>query len=188
MNEQRSERWISTRKKWNRWIIQGELPWNRVSRGPPAEETEVEDRSSDREAKRARVGPVQGLSGGNTISKCRRDVDKILRSLLCHECDPVWLDFKSGLSGSLLKKWCVKRTYSESTALPNLPAASSDSGVNRAHEKSSGNDDEEQPRIRARISNLITGLHGVDTAEHDEICNGDEILDEWMSSWYPETR
>ena len=24
-----SERWISTRK-WNRWIMQGELPWNRV--------------------------------------------------------------------------------------------------------------------------------------------------------------
>ena len=55
-------------------------------------------------------------------------------------------------------------------------------GLKRAHEKSSANDDEEQP-----ISTLIAGLHGVDAAEDDEICNGDEVPDEWLSSWYPET-
>ena len=27
----------------------------------------------------------------------------------------------------------------------------------------------------------------MDTAEDDEICNGDGIPDEWLSSWYPET-
>ena len=47
--------------------------------------------------------------------------------------------------------------------------------------------DEEQPGTRARISNLLAGLHGVDAAEDDEICNGDEDPDEWLSSWYPET-
>ena len=69
----------------------------------------------------------------------------------------------------------MKRTYSESTALPNLRAVSSGSGLERAHEKSSANDDEEQPGTRARISTFIAGLHGVDTAADDEICNGDEV-------------
>ena len=59
--------------------------------------------------------------------------------------------------------------------------------MKRAHEKSTANDDEEQPRTRARVSNSIAGLHGVDAAEDDEICNGDGVPDEWMSSWYPET-
>ena len=30
-------------------------------------------------------------------------------------------------------------------------------------------------------------LHGVDVAEEDEIFSGDEVPDEWLSSWYPET-
>ena len=81
----------------------------------------------------------------------------------------------------------MKRTYSESTALPNLPGVTSGSGLKRAHEKSSANDGEEQHGTRARISTLIAGLHGVDTAEDDEICSGDEVPDEWLSSWYPET-
>ena len=59
--------------------------------------------------------------------------------------------------------------------------------MKRAHEKSTANDDEEQPRTSARISNLIAGLHGVDAAEDDEICNGDGVPDEWLSSWYRET-
>ena len=59
--------------------------------------------------------------------------------------------------------------------------------MKRAHGESVVNDDEEQPGTRARISNLIAGLHGVDTAEDDEICNGDEVPDEWLSSWYPDT-
>ena len=75
----------------------------------------------------------------------------------------------------------MKRTYSET------PSVSSTSGVKRAHGESIVNDDEEQPGTRARISNLIAGLHGVDGAEDDDICNGNEIPDEWLSSWYPET-
>ena len=59
--------------------------------------------------------------------------------------------------------------------------------MKRAHEKSSANDEDEQPGSRARISNLIAGLHGVDIAEDDEICNGDEVPDAWLDSWYPET-
>ena len=35
---------------------------------------------------------------------------------------------------------------------------------------------------------LIAGLRGVDPAEEDEICNGDEVPDEWLSPWCPETR
>ena len=80
----------------------------------------------------------------------------------------------------------MKRTYSESTALPN-PGVSSGSGVKRAHGESVVNGDEEQPMTRARISNLIAGLRGVDARGDDEICNGDGIPDEWLSSWYPET-
>ena len=64
---------------------------------------------------------------------------------------------------------------------------STGSGLKRAHEKGPANDDEEQPGSRALISTLIAALHGVDAAGDDEICNGDEIPDEWLSSWYPET-
>ena len=81
----------------------------------------------------------------------------------------------------------MKRTYSEGTALPNLPRVTSGSGLKRAHKKSTANDDEEQPGTRARISNLIAGLHGVDAVEDDEICSGDGVNDEWLSSRYPET-
>ena len=81
----------------------------------------------------------------------------------------------------------VKRARIESTAPPNPPVVSSGSGLKRAHEKSTANDDdEEQPGTRARISTLIAGLHGVDAAE-DEICHGDEVPDKWLSSWCLET-
>ena len=69
----------------------------------------------------------------------------------------------------------VKRACSESIARPNPLVVSSGSGWKRAHEKGTANDDEEQPGTRARISTLIAGLHGVDVAEDDEICNGDEV-------------
>ena len=49
-------------------------------------------------------------------------------------------------------------------------------------------DDDEEPWKSARISNLLAGLHGVDAADDDEICNGDGNLYEWLSSWYPETQ
>ena len=84
LKDQSSERWISMRKKWNKWIMQGERHWNRVV--------------SIREAKRAREEPAQDLSGEIPIPR------------------------SSG----------VKRTYSESTALPNLPGITSGSGVKRA--------------------------------------------------------
>ena len=81
----------------------------------------------------------------------------------------------------------MKRACGESTALPNPPVVSSGRGLRRGHEKGTASDDEEQPGTRARIPTLIAGLHGVDAAEDDEICNGDEVHDEWLSSWYPET-
>ena len=49
------------------------------------------------------------------------------------------------------------------------------------------NDDDEQRGTRAQLSALIGGLHGVNAAEDDEICSGDGVNDEWLSSWYPET-
>ena len=70
--------------------------------------------------------------------------------------------------------------------LPNSPSVLSGSGVKRAHGDSMVNDDNEQPGTRARISALITGLHGVIAAEDDEIHSGDGITDEWLSSRYPE--
>ena len=64
----------------------------------------------------------------------------------------------------------VKCACSESIARPNPPGASSGSGLKRGHEKRTANDDEEQPGTRSRISTLIAGLHGVDAAEDDEMC------------------
>ena len=81
----------------------------------------------------------------------------------------------------------VQRTHSESTMLPNSPGVSSGSGVKRAHGDSIVNDDEEKLGTRAWMSALIAGLHGVNPAEDDEICSGDGITDEWLSSRYPET-
>ena len=76
----------------------------------------------------------------------------------------------------------VKRACNEGTARPNPPGASSGSGFKRAHEKGTANDEEEQPGTRAQISTLIAGLHGVDAAERNEMCTGDEVHDEWLSS------
>ena len=59
--------------------------------------------------------------------------------------------------------------------------------MKRAHEKSNAHDGEEQPGTRDRISTLVAGLHGVEAAEDDEIYNGNEVPDEWLTSWYPET-
>ena len=75
----------------------------------------------------------------------------------------------------------VKRTYSESTALPSSPGVSSGSGVKRAHGESIVNDDEEQPGTRDRMSALIAGLYGVNDEEDDEIGSGDGIPDETES-------
>ena len=57
--------------------------------------------------------------------------------------------------------------------------------MKRAHGDSIVNDDEEQPGTRARISALVAGLH-VNAAEDDEICSGEGMNDEWLSSWYSE--
>ena len=78
-------------------------------------------------------------------------------------------------------------TPSSSTSIPISPGASSSSGVKRTHSESIVNDDDEQPGTRARLSALIAGLHGVNAAEDDEICSGDGIIDEWLSSWYSKT-
>ena len=81
----------------------------------------------------------------------------------------------------------VKRTYGESTALPNSPGLSAGSGVKHAHGERIVNDVEEQPGTCAPISNLIAGLHGVDAEAEDEMCSGEGMNDEWLSSWYAET-
>ena len=82
----------------------------------------------------------------------------------------------------------MRRTFSESTVLPNSLGVSSGSGVKRSHDGSFMNDDEEQPVTRARISALIAGLHGVNAAEDGEVSDGDVVAEEWLSSRYPETR
>ena len=60
---------------------------------------------------------------------------------------------------------------------------SSGSGVKRSHDESFMSDEEEQPVIRARISALTAGLHGVNAAEDNEVSNGDAVTEEWLSSW-----
>ena len=82
----------------------------------------------------------------------------------------------------------VGRACSESFCPAESSGCLVGGGLKRAHEKGTANDDEEQPGTCARISTLIAGLHGVDAAEDDELCNGDEVHDEWLTSWYPETR
>ena len=151
---------------------------------PSAVETEVEDRSSVREAKRAQ--PAQDLSDEIPIPSADEtltnpEIPAVPSGVIPSSSIPIRIS--PGASSS-----CgVKRARGESTTLRNPPVVSSGSGLKRAHEKSIANDDEEQPGTRARISNSIAGLHGVDAAEDDEICNGDGVPDEWLSSWYRET-
>ena len=139
---------------------------------PPAEETETEDRSSAREAKRARGEPEQDLLGEIHIPSADTETSSSTSTPI-----PSGASSRSG----------VKRTFSESTALPSSSGASSGSGVKRSHDESFMRDDEEQPVTRARLSALIAGLHGVNAAEDDEVFTGDAVTEGWFSSWYPET-
>ena len=62
LNEQSSERWTSTRKKWNRWIMQGELPWNRVlCQDHQLQKLKLNTIQNVPKAKRAREEPAQDL-------------------------------------------------------------------------------------------------------------------------------
>ena len=157
-----------------------------LCRDQPAVETEVGYHSSVREAKRARQEPAQDLSGEIPILRddetlTNSEILAVPPGVIPSSSIPVRISPGAASSSG------VKRTYSESIALPNLPGVTSSNSVKRAHGESVVTDDEEQPGTRARISNLIAGLHGVDTAEDDEICNGDGSPDKWLSSWYPET-
>ena len=129
--------------------------------GPPTEEQEGE---GARDAKRARGEPEQDLSAELPIPSADGTLTTPEIPVLPSDAIP-----------------------SSSTSIPNSPGVSSGSGLKRAHGESVVNDDGEQPGTRALVSNLIAGLHGVDAAEDDEICNCDGIPDEWLSSWYPET-
>ena len=165
---------------------------------PATARTDDEDRSSVREAKRAREQPAQDLSGEIPIPSADETPAMNPSNSIP---DPVsqGASSSSGVKRPYNENTTMpnlpgvtpdsdaKRACSESTALPNPPVVSTGSGLKRAHEMGPANDDEEQPGSRARISTLIAGLHGVDAAEDDEICNGDEVPDEWLSSWYPET-
>ena len=137
---------------------------------PPAAETEVEDHSSVREAKRARElsGEMPIPSADETMTN--PEISAVASGVIPSISIPVQIS--PGASSSSGVKG-VKRACNESAVSPNPSIVSSGSWLKRAHEKSPANDDEEQPRTRARISTLIAGLDGVDDAEDDEICNGD---------------
>ena len=158
--------------------------------GPPTGDTEIQRSDPEgeyaRDAQRARGETEQDLSGGIPIPSADETLKPPEIPAVPSGSTPsssTSIPISPGASSSS----GVKRTYSESTALPNSPGASSGSGVKRAHGESMVNDDEEQPRARGQISALIAGLHGVNAAEDDETVNGDEIPDDWLSSWYPET-
>ena len=165
--------------------------------------TDVEDRSSVREAKRAREEPAQDLSGEIPIPSADEtltnpEIPLVPSGVIPSTSIPNQFS-RSGVKRPYTESTTMsntpaassdcdaKRACSESTALPNTPVVSMGSGLKRTHEKDPANDDEEQRGSRARISTLIAGLHGVDIADYDEICNGNEVPDEWLDSWSPET-
>ena len=185
LSVQNNERWISTQGKWNELIIQGKPRWNQVSclnhQLKRKKKVKV-----PRDAKRARGEPEQDLSveipiPGADDTLTTPEIPVLPSDAIPSSLAPIPISPGASSSSG------VKRTYSESTALPNSLGVSSGSGVKRTHGESVVNDDEEQPGTRARISNLIAGLHGVDVAEDDEISSGDGVTDEWLSSWYRET-
>ena len=148
---------------------------------PPAEETETEDHSCSREAKRARGEPEQDLSGEIPIPSGDETLNPTELQTTPSSSTSFPVPSRASPSSG------VKRTFSESTESPNFPGVTSGSGVKRSHEESFMNEDEEQPVTRARISALIAGLHGVDVAEDDEVFKGDAVTERWLSSGYPET-
>ena len=173
---------------------------------PELARNDSDDRSNVLEAKRAREEPAQDLSGEIPIPSA----DETLTIPIAVPVDvipPVSSPgqiFQEASSSSGVKRPYTesttmsnsprassgsneKRACSEGTAQPNPPVVSTGSGLKRAHEESPANDEDEQLGSRARISNLIAGLHGVDIAGDDEICNGGEVPNEWLDSWYPET-
>ena len=91
---------------------------------PRAAETEVQDRSSVQEAKRAREEPAQDLSGEIPIPSDDETLTKSGYPSCAMWCDSIQLNSSSS-SG-------VKRKYSESTALPSVPGVTSGSDVKRA--------------------------------------------------------
>ena len=129
--------------------------------GPPTEEKEGE---GARDAKRARGEPEQDLAGEITFPSADDTLTTPEIPVLPSDAIPS-SSTATPISPGASSSSGVKRTYSE----PNSPGVSSGSGV---HCESIFNDDEEQSGTRARLSNLIAGLHGVDAAEDDEICNG----------------
>ena len=121
--------------------------------GPPTGETEIprsdpedEDHSIARDAKRARGEPEQDFSGEILIP--------IADETLTHPEIPAVPSGSTPSSSTSIPispgatSSGVKRTYSESTALPNSSGVSSGSGVKRAHGESIVTDEEEQPSHR----------------------------------------
>ena len=129
LSEQSRAIWISTRKKMNHAMRASVEP--SVVLGPPDVETEVEDRSSVREARRAREEPAQYLSGEIPIPSADEtltnpEIPAVPFGVIPSSLIPVQISPGASSSSG------VKRTYSESTALPNLPGVTSGSGVKRA--------------------------------------------------------
>ena len=123
--------------------------------------------------------PAQDLSGEIPIPSA----DETLTILIPVPADVIPVNSSPGqIFQEASSSSGVKRPYNESTTKPNLPGVMSDSdakrvcsesiaqsnppdvstgsSLKRAHEKSPANDEDEQPGSRARISNLIAGLHG----------------------------
>ena len=103
----------------------------------------VHDHSIARDAKRARGEPEQDFSGEILIP--------IADETLTHPEIPAVPSGSTPSSSTSIPispgatSSGVKRTYSESTALPNSSGVSSGSGVKRAHGESIVTDEEEQP-------------------------------------------
>ena len=98
---------------------------------PPVVETEVKSRSRVREAKRAREEPAQDLTGEIPIPSAdetltNAEILAVPSGVIPSSSIPI--QFSPGASS----RSGVKRSYSESTALPNLPGVTSGSSVKRA--------------------------------------------------------
>ena len=111
LSEQNSERWISTRRKWNEWIIRGESSWNQKL-------------CPDHQLKRRRtkINQVLGRPNGLAESQCR----------ICREKFPI------PSADETLNHPELQTSPSGSTLIPIPSGVSSRSGVKRTFSESTG--------------------------------------------------
>ena len=128
--EQSSERRISSRKMWNKWITQGERHWNRVlCRDHQLQRLKLKTAQVFGRPSGLVKKPAQDLSGDTPIPSADEtltnpEIPAVPSGVIPSSSVPVQTSpGASSISG-------VKRTYSERTTLPNLPGITSGSGVN----------------------------------------------------------